>query len=125
MIKRTIISALIVVLLVPLNALATSAMSQPSMSMDGATSSMSHMQMAGHDHQAMMSSAEKLSMMDAHDHSEEDCEEYCMSCTNHCSSNAIIASTGDTFDRLREFRVSLNSHTISRTYLFFRPPIRA
>jgi hypothetical protein len=39
---------------------------------------------------------------DEHDeHSEEDCEEHCMSCSNHCSSLAVVSSQSKRYCQVR------------------------
>jgi hypothetical protein len=83
------------------------------------------MHMAGHDHEAMMDSEQKPSSMDAHDHGSEDCDDYCMNCSTHCTSAAIIPSSSSTFELDRKFNRSITGYTSSYAYLLYRPPISA
>jgi hypothetical protein len=125
MIKRYLVTALVILMLAPLNAGAAAWMAEsPSVADDGEMT-MSQMVMTGHDHEAMMSSHQKQSMMDAHDHGSEDCEDYCMNCSNHCSSTALIPSSGNIFELDRKFNRTITGNTLSRAYLLFRPPISA
>ena len=125
MTKRYIITALILVMLAPLNAGASPWMAQSSSDPGAGEMAMPQMGMAGHDHGALMSSGQQQTMMDAHDHSAEDCDDYCMNCSNHCSSTAILTSPNDTFELDRGFHKTFTVETLRRAYLLYRPPIRA
>ncbi|PCI76999.1 MAG: hypothetical protein COB20_09310 [SAR86 cluster bacterium] len=125
MIKRYIITALVLIVLAPLNAGAAAWMTQSPTVGDTGEMPMAQMDMAGHDHESMMSSGQKQLMMDAHDHGSDDCDDYCMNCSNHCSSTAILSSSNDIFELDREFHKTLAGDTSNRAYLLFRPPIRA
>jgi len=125
MIKQTIVTVLILVLLAPLNAGASAWMSQSSSMTNDVELAMSPMHMPDHDHETMLRTAGKPSTMDTHDHSPEDCDEYCMNCVNHCSSTAISSSLIEIFELNHEFETTITSDILSRAYLLYRPPIRA
>ena len=62
---------------------------------------------------------------DDHDHDESDCEEHCMSCSNHCSSLAIVSNHSDSFQQ-SILRLAVAEGLVSNhSELLFRPPIRA
>lgn len=121
MIKRYIVTVLVLLMLAPVNAGAAAWMTESAPAADA----MAQMHMAGHDHEAMMDSSAKQAMMDAHDHSSEDCDDYCMNCSNHCSSTAITPSSSSTFEVDRKFHRTHTGNTFSRAYLLYRPPISA
>lgn len=121
MIQRTIVTALILLLLAPVNAGAAAWMNNSSAANDAATPSM---HMAGHDHQAMLDAGHQGAMDETHDHSSGDCD-YCMSCSNHCASTALVSIYKDSFALNREFATTISADTLNRVYLLFRPPIRA
>lgn len=125
MIKRYIITALVLLMLAPLNAGASAWMAESSPMVETDEVAMAEMLMPGHDHGAMMGSSEKQSMMDAHDHDAEDCDDYCMNCSNHCSSTAIVPSSSNIFELDRKFNRTITGDTSSRASLLFRPPISA
>jgi len=125
MIKRYIATALILILLAPLNAGASAWMADSSSMVDVDEMAMTQMLMMGHDHEVMMSAGQQQAMMDAHDHGPDDCDDYCMSCSNHCSSTAIIPSSSSTIEFDRRFNRTLTGGTLSRAYLLYRPPIFA
>ena len=81
--------------------------------------------MMAHDHDSMMSAEHKQSMMDAHYHGAEECDDYCMNCSSHCSSTAIISSPSDAYDFDRKFGRATAVDTSSLVYLLYRPPICA
>lgn len=125
MIKRYIAAALVLIMLAPLNAGAAAWMAESSSVVDADEMAMTQMLKLGHDHAAMMDSSQKQSMMDAHDHGSEDCDDYCMNCSNHCSSTAIIPSSSSSFALDRKFSRTIAGNTFSRAYLLYRPPISA
>lgn len=125
MIKRYIVTVLVLLMLTPVNAGASAWMAESSSGVGADEMAMAEMHMAGHDHEAMMASPAKQSMMDAHDHGSKDCDDYCMNCSNHCSSTAITSSSNSTFERDRKFNRTITGNTFSRAYLLYRPPIFA
>ena len=125
MIKRYIVTALVLIMLAPLNAGASVWMAESSSVVDADEVAVAQMHMAGHDHGAMMGSGQKQAMMDAHDHGSEDCDDYCMNCSNHCFSTAIIPSSSNIFALDRKFDRTITGNTLSRAYLLYRPPISA
>lgn len=125
MIKRYIVTALVLIMFAPLNVGASAWMDESSSVVDADETAMAQMHMAGHDHEAMMGSAQQQVMMDVHDHSAEDCDDYCMNCSNHCSSTAIIPTLSHVFELDRKFTRTLTGNTFSRAYLLYRPPISA
>ena len=60
-----------------------------------------------------------------HDHSEEDCEEHCMSCSNHCSSLAIVSNHVEGFQQSVQQLAVADGLVSNHSELLFRPPIRA
>lgn len=100
-------------------------MAESSSGVETGEMAMAEMPMPGHDHAAMMDSRQKQAMMDAHDHGPEDCDDYCMNCSNHCSSTVIISSSSSSFALDRKFNRTITGNTLSRTYLLYRPPISA
>lgn len=63
---------------------------------------------------------------DAHDqHSEEDCQEYCMSCSNHCSSLAVLSSHAANFTQARVLSAASIGVSSNHSDLLLRPPISA
>ena len=63
---------------------------------------------------------------DEHDgHSQEDCEEHCMSCSNHCSSLAVVSSQSKRYGQVRLLAATTAGLTSTHPELLFRPPIRA
>lgn len=125
MIKRYIVTALVLLMLAPVNVGAAAWMVESSSVVKPDEMAMAEMHMTGHDHAAMMDSSAKQSMMAAHDHGSQDCDDYCMNCSNHCSSTAIIPSSSSTFERDRKFNRTISGNTFSRAYLLYRPPIFA
>lgn len=125
MIKRYIATALVLIMLAPLNAGASAWMAESASMVEADEAAMTQMLMAGHDHEEMMSPIQKQSMMDAHDHGPDDCDDYCMNCSNHCSGTAIIPSANSTFELDRKFNRTITGNTLSRAYLLYRPPIFA
>ncbi|MDA0281612.1 MAG: hypothetical protein O3C29_14455 [Proteobacteria bacterium] len=125
MIKRYIVTALVLLMLAPVNAGASAWMAESAPGVGPDKMAMAEMHMAGHDHKAMMDSSAKQSMMDAHDHGSEDCDDYCMNCSNHCSSTAITPSSGSTFERDRKFNRTITGNIFSRSSKLYRPPIFA
>ena len=64
-------------------------------------------------------------MMTAHDHGAAECDDYCMNCSSHCYTTAIVSS-GNSFPVSASPSARLESgDTTDRAYLLFRPPIRA
>ena len=124
MIKRYVATTLVLIMLAPLNAGASAWMAESSSMVDADQMAMTQMIAMGHDHKAM-SAGQKQAMMDAHDHGPEDCDDYCMNCSNHCSSTAIIPYASNTFELDRRFNRILTGNTLSRAYLLYRPPIFA
>jgi len=122
MIKRYIVTALILALLAPLNMGASAWMNPASAAAVASNKDMSQMHMNAHDHKAMLSSGQEQAKIGTHDHSLEECD-LCMNCSNHCSSTAIVASFKDRFDLDREFATGITGDTSSRVDLLFRPPI--
>ena len=116
MIKRYIVSVLVLLMLTPVNAGASAWMAESSSGVGADEMAMAEMHMAGHDHEAMM---------DAHDHGSKDCNDYCMNCSNHCSSTAITPFSRSTFERDRKFNRTITGNTFSRAYLLYRPPMFA
>jgi hypothetical protein len=119
------ITALVLIMFAPLNVGASAWMAESSSVVDPDEIVMTQMFMTGHDHEAMMDSPQKQSMMDAHDHGSEDCDDYCMNCSSHCSSTAIIPSSSSPFELDRKFDRIITGNTFSRAYLLYRPPIFA
>jgi hypothetical protein len=124
MIKRYILSFLILIMLAPLNVGASAWVAQSFSAVDADETLVTQMHAVGHDHQAMTSSGQTQSMMDAHNHSAEDCDDYCMTCSNHSSSSAVTSFSNTTLELDRKFSLSSASYTLSRAYLLYRPPIR-
>lgn len=125
MTKRYILSLLILIMLAPLNVGASAWMAKSFSVIDADDAAITQMHVVGHDHQAMMNSGQKQSMMDAHNHSAEDCDDYCMTCSNHSYSSAITSFSNTTRELDRKFSLANVSYTLSRAYLLYRPPIRA
>lgn len=123
--KRYIVTALVFVMLAPLNVVASAWMTQSSSVIAADETAMAQEHMMGHDHEAMTSSGQKQAMMDAHEHDAEDCDDYCMNCSSHCSSTAIPTSANDIIELDQKFNKILSGETSSRSYLLFRPPIRS
>ena len=85
----------------------------------GAASSADH-------HQPHAMHAEAQDGHEGHDgHSEEDCEEHCMSCSNHCSSLAVVSNQSKRFGQVRLLAAATAGLTSTLPELLFRPPIRA
>ena len=122
MIKRYIVTALVLLMLAPVNAGASAWMADSSSVVETEETAMVEMLMTGHDHEAMMDSSQKQTMMDGHDHGADDCDDYCMNCSNHCSSTAIIPSSNSTFELDRKFNRTITGNTLNRAYLLYRPP---
>lgn len=125
MIKRYIVTVLVLLMLAPENVGVSAWMAESSTVVDADEIAMADMHMAGHDHEAMMDSSHKLSMVDAHEHGSEDCDDYCMNCSNHCSNTAIIPSSSSIFGPDQKFISITTGNTLSRAYLLYRPPISA
>lgn len=121
--RRLIATLLMLILIAPINAVAAASMVVTISAEQGMTSAhqLSH---AGHGGHAMHAPEQLSSMSATHDHNADDCDDYCMSCSNHCSSSAIVSSSKNTFELDREFEYPASAHTLSRAYLLFRPPIR-
>ncbi|MBL4574185.1 MAG: hypothetical protein JKY86_14120 [Gammaproteobacteria bacterium] len=122
---RYIITALVLLMLAPVNAGASAWMVDSSSVVEAGETVTAEMHMTGHEHEANMGSSQKQSMMDAHDHGSEDCDDYCMNCSNHYSSTAITPSLSSTFETDRKFDRTITGTTLNRAYLLFRPPIPA
>ena len=60
-----------------------------------------------------------------HEQSEEDCEEYCMSCSNHCSSLAVVSSQPKRYGQIRLQAATTAGPTLAHAELLFRQPFRA
>ena len=125
MIKRYIVTVLVLLMLAPENVGVSAWMAESSTVVDADEIAMADMHMAGHDHEAMMDSSHKLSMVDAHEHGSEDCDDYCINCSNHCSNTAIIPSSSSIFGPDQKFISITTGNTLSRAYLLYRPPISA
>lgn len=136
MIKTVLTSLLVLILASPLNAgVATwMAMSMDESSMD--ESSMDESGQAGMtdpslhlSHNAHSASMDRDAAAEsgaaAHDHDSADCEEYCASCSNHCSSTAIVSSQSNLFARDQLAARFFPGVTLHRHDTPFRPPIRA
>jgi len=122
--KQYIATALILILLAPVNMGASAWMNLSSISANTGDAEMTQMHTTDHDHAAMLSIGQEQSMTNAHDHSVQDCG-FCMNCSNHCSTNALIASFKNHFELDREFATTIAGDTMSRVSLLFRPPISA
>lgn len=124
MLRKLIVTVLMLILTAPINAVASASMAISIAAYHDAmpTQQLVHGSHASHD--AAIASQNKTKSA-AHDHSDEDCDDYCMSCSNHCSSSAIVTSSKHDFELEREFEDLASAHTLSRAYLLFRPPIRA
>lgn len=118
---KSVTTILIFMLIAPLNLVAASAM-QVDLASAGHSMAMEHGD--GQDHSLMHADAQMQSMMESHDHSAEDCDEYCMSCSNHCSSTAIVSGSPLIFDLTGRFARASGADLETRAYLLFRPPIR-
>jgi len=116
MIRRYIITSLVLVMFLPVNAGASSWM-------DESSSVVKSEEMHMADHEAMMDSEQKPSLMDAHD--SEDCDDYCINCSTHCSIAGIIPSSNSAFELDRKFNRSISGCTSNYAYLLYRPPISA
>jgi len=80
---------------------------------------------AGHPLHAVEMSSPGHAMMAAHDHDAAECDEYCMNCSSHCYTTAIVSS-GSSSPHSASLSTGLESgDTADRAYLLFRPPIRA
>lgn len=122
---KILATALILILLAPFNGVASSAMQLGIAASPMADHAMTMDEAGSHDHSAMAGDGHLQTMMESHDHGEEDCDEYCMSCSNHCSSTAIISGSAQTFDPSARFARCTVAHVANRADLLFRPPIRA
>ncbi len=143
MLKNLLAHCLIVLLLLPLNATAGAAMGDAFGSSDSLGNEDPAMTMAAHGvhhdvsaettlymahdaepaHAAIMQDSQQQAMMAAHEHGAEDCDEFCMNCSNHCSSTAIVTGGEHVMDLQRRYVLADREAAISFTYLLFRPPI--
>jgi len=131
MIKRIIIAVMLVFLVAPVNMMAAPVwMNLPSATADNTDMALSALHMPEHYHNTVLGMEkdsnhdQDKAMTNAHDHDNEDCG-YCMNCSNHCSTTAIISSFKDNFELAREFDTTSAGATMSRVSLLFRPPISA
>lgn len=107
----------------PLNAGAAAWMA---MSMDNSSQHSITMDSAHKDHMESTDtkSIEFMDIPHSQNHDESDCEEHCLSCSNHCSTTVIGPSSQDQFDLKRLLDGVLPGVTlISRLDTPFRPPI--
>lgn len=127
MIRKLIVTVLMMIFVVPVNAVAAASMAVSISTVLHGDSPALETLHARHSEHAMTvtSTGSGTDMIIAHDHNVEDCDDYCMSCSNHCSSSGIVSSSKNSFERDREFEDFATAHTLSRAYLLFRPPIRA
>lgn len=129
MFRKQIVTLLLLLLIAPVNSVAAASMA---VSVTVAHGAMAMEKAAGDSHAMHEMTVEMAAPdmlvahnLDSHNHSPEDCDDYCMSCSNHCSSSAIVSSSKNSFELDREFAELTSAHTLSRAYLLFRPPIRA
>lgn len=123
---KTISAVLILILLAPVNLVAASAMQLESESVSVSEMAMVVWHAGTHAHEAAEAGSmdsRMQTMMESHDHSAEDCDEYCMSCSNHCSNTAIISGSQLTSYPGCRFTHTRGANLASRAYLLFRPPI--
>lgn len=116
--RRLLIVALILAVLAPPGAglvgmQGTQPFATPSVAMSEDGMSMHTADAAHHGH----------AMMDAHEHSAAECEDYCMNCMSHCFSTAIVSSPSTfPFSASEPHRLAAGA-TTDHAYLLFRPPI--
>lgn len=60
-----------------------------------------------------------------YEHDSDDCDEYCMNCSNHCSSTAIVTTAAHPFMLNRKFSRAASANLSTRATLLFRPPIHS
>ena len=77
-------------------------------------------------HKQMHEEPEELqSSAHMHEHDADDCDEYCMNCSNHCSSTAIVTTSAHPFALDRKFSRAASADLSTRATLLFRPPIHS
>jgi hypothetical protein len=134
MLQKSLAIILAVLLFAPLNSGAAAWMSMSMADSNAATTAMGVDEHTRPDHHAGAASSgnhhQSHSMHggahNEHDeHSEEDCEEHCMSCSNHCSSLAVVSSQSRRYGQVRLLAATTAGLTSAHPELLFRPPIRA
>lgn len=134
MLQKSLAIILAVLLFAPLNSGAAAWMSMSMADSNAAITAMGVDEHTRPDHHAGAASSgnhhQSHSMHggahNEHDeHSEEDCEEHCMSCSNHCSSLAVVSSQSRRYGQVRLLAATTAGLTSAHPELLFRPPIRA
>lgn len=134
MLQKSLALLLAVSLFAPLNSGAAAWMSMSMADYDGAISAIGVREHGSPGHQSGAASSanhhQSHSMHgaahDEHDgHSKEDCEEHCMSCSNHCSSLAVVSNQSERYGQVRFLATATAGLTSTHPELLFRPPIRA
>ena len=134
MLRKSLAIILAVSLFAPLNSGAAAWMSMSMADSNAAITAMGVHEHTSPDHHAGAASSgnhhQSHSMhggaSDEHDgHSEEDCEEHCMSCSNHCSSLAVVSNQSKRYGQVRFLATGSAGLTSTHSELLFRPPIHA
>jgi hypothetical protein len=134
MLQKSLAIILAVLLFAPLNSGAAAWMSMSMADSNAATTAMGVDEHTRPDHHAGAASSGNHHLSHSmhggahneHDeHSEEDCEEHCMSCSNHCSSLAVVSSQSRRYGQVRLLAATTAGLTSAHPELLFRPPIRA
>lgn len=123
--RRLLIVALILTVLAPPGVGLVGMQGIPSVAISG--EGMPMLQPSGDDARRSMhiagAAGHDNAMMEAHDHSAAECDEYCMNCSSHCTSTAIVSSGSIFLAPASQPHRFASGTTADRAFLLFRPPI--
>ena len=127
MLQKSLSIVLTILLLAPLNSGAAAWMA---MSMSDSDLSVSTAQAHQHhdshmNHGLQQHGDDHAHSMHGEDHNADDCEEHCMSCSNHCSSLALVSNHYSAFNQVRLQTTVAGGLVSNHSDLLYRPPIRA
>ena len=124
MLKSSLIVVLSLVVGLPSSIAAESWMALSMVEMEHeSTQSMTMHDSHGEQHTVSAMGHSSTHAVDAHEHDKADCDEYCMSCSSHCSSSAIISNELIMLEQNIKQLIAHSASIAARAKRLYRPPI--